>query len=81
MSFLGKMNIVARGYFYTMWFVGTPVMIAFILGNTFKSYQTIGEMYGYDNPDDGLPEIYPQWSNTLGNWKLFFLCVNSIFYI
>lgn len=41
-------------------------MLAFILGYTFANYQTIGEMYGFDNPTDGLGEIYPAWSNTMG---------------
>lgn len=62
---IGEINIVARGYFYSMWFVGTPIMLAFILGYTFANYQTIGEMYGFDNPTDGLGEIYPAWSNTM----------------
>lgn len=62
---LGKMNIVFRVYFYSMWFVGTPVMIIFILVNTFISYDTIAGYYGFDNPDDGI-EIYPAWCNNFG---------------
>ena len=72
--FLGKMNIVFRVYFYFMWFVGTPVMIIFILVNTFISYDTIAGYYGFDNPEDGI-EIYPAWCNNFGtffNYKFTF---------
>jgi hypothetical protein len=67
---LGELNIVAKGYFYSMWFVGAPVMIAFIIGITFSGHKTIGQYYGFDNPADGI-EIYPAWSNVLG-----MLCYN-----
>ena len=60
------MNIVSRGYFYLMWFVGTPVMVAYIIINSFIDYKTIAEWYGVHNLDDDLPEVYPKWSNTLG---------------
>ena len=66
------MNIVFRVYFYFMWFVGTPVMIIFILVNTFISYDTIAGYYGFDNPEDGI-EIYPAWCNNFGT---FFLIIN-----
>lgn len=32
------MNIVAKIYFYSMWFVGTPVMIIFIIIYAFIGY-------------------------------------------
>ena len=51
-----------------MWFLGAPVMISFILGVTFQGHKTIGQYYGYDNPTDGLGEVYPAWSNSLGGW-------------
>jgi SNF family Na+-dependent transporter len=59
---IGNINIFAKIYFYAMWFVGTPVMLLFIIGYTFANYQTIAEMYGFDNPEDGI-EIYPAWCN------------------
>ena len=36
--FQGPMNIVAKIYFYSMWFVGTPVMIIFIIIYAFIGY-------------------------------------------
>lgn len=60
---IGSMGIVSKSYFYSMWFAACPVMIAFILGYTFYGYETIAQMYGFDNPEDGI-EIYPQWTNT-----------------
>lgn len=74
---IGKMNIVFRVYFYFMWFVGTPVMIIFILVNTFISYDTIAGYYGFDNPEDGI-EIYPAWCNNFA-MVLSFSPVSTIF--
>ena len=80
------MNIVFRVYFYFMWFVGTPVMIIFILVNTFISYDTIAGYYGFDNPEDGI-DIYPAWCNNFGtffNHKFIFchaFCQIKYFFI
>ena len=68
------MNIVAKIYFYSMWFVGTPVMIIFIIIYAFIGYGkflngpwigpnisqgTMAEWYGDE-------EVYPLWTSVIG---------------
>lgn len=55
----GPMNIVSKIYFYSMWFVGTPVMIIFIIINAFIGYAPMSVWYGDE-------DIYPMWSSVIG---------------
>ena len=56
---LGPMNIISKIYFYSMWFVGTPVMIIFIIIYAFIGYAPMSVWYGDE-------EIYPMWSSVIG---------------
>ena len=59
------MNIISKIYFYSMWFVGTPVMIIFIIIYAFIGYAPMSVWYGD-------AEIYPMWSSVIGNFhKLY----------
>jgi len=61
------MNIVAKIYFYSMWFVGTPVMIIFIIIYAFIGYGTMAEWYGDE-------EVYPLWTSVIG-MIMSFTCI------
>jgi len=63
----GPMNIVSKIYFYSMWFVGTPVMIIFIIINAFIGYAPMSVWYGDE-------DIYPMWSSVIG-MIMSFTCV------
>ena len=74
---IGRMNIVARIYFMSMWYVGTPAMILFIIIYAFIGYDTIAANYAgsYGTVLVGGIEviasnlIYPDWTNVIGKYK------------
>ena len=71
---IGRMNIVARVYFMSMWYVGTPAMILFIIIYAFIGYDTIAANYAGSYGTvlvDGIEVIasnliYPDWTNVIG---------------
>ena len=71
---IGRMNIVARIYFMSMWYAGTPAMILFIIIYAFIGYDTIAANYAgsYGTVLVGGIEviasnlIYPDWTNVIG---------------
>ena len=73
---IGRMNIVARVYFMSMWYVGTPAMILFIIIYAFIGYDTIAANYAGSYGTvlvDGIEVIasnliYPDWTNVIGNY-------------
>ena len=73
---IGRMNIVARIYFMSMWYVGTPAMILFIIIYAFIGYDTIAANYAGSYGTvlvDGIEVIasnliYPDWTNVIGKW-------------
>lgn len=58
------MNIISKIYFYSMWFVGTPVMIIFIIIYAFIGYAPMSVWYGDE-------DIYPMWSSVIGKLLVF----------
>lgn len=67
---IGRMNIVAKVYFSLMWFVGSPVMILFIVINAFIGYKPLADRY-FDTYGEDAYLIYPPWSNGLANTVAF----------
>ena len=53
------MNIVSKIYFYSMWYVGTPVMVVFIIIYAFIGYAPMSVWYGD-------ADIYPVWTDVIG---------------
>jgi len=70
---IGRMNIVARVYFMSMWYCGTPAMILFIIIYAFIGYDTIAANYAGSYGTvlvDGIEVIasnliYPDWTNVI----------------
>ena len=58
------MNLISKIYFYSMWFVGTPVMIIFIIIYAFIGYAPMSVWYGDE-------DIYPMWSSVIGKLWVF----------
>ena len=66
---IGKINKPVRYYFMSMWFVGSPVMILFIVANAFRGYKPMAEKYSEDYGEENAKLIYPDWSNVIGSKK------------
>ena len=59
-----------KWYFMSMWFVGAPVMIIFIVINAFLGYAPIADRYEKVYGENSYL-IYPTWSNGLGMFMTF----------
>ena len=61
-----------------MWFVGSPVMILFIVANAFRGYKPMAEKYSADYGEENAKLIYPDWSNVIGEAKTYFKPSNKL---
>ena len=61
----GQPNIFVDFYMRFMWFVGSPIMLLFIIIYAFMSYAPVAELYEGLYGDDAY-RIYPKWSNVIG---------------
>ena len=59
-----------KWYFMSMWFVGAPIMIIFIVVNSFIAYAPMADRYEETYGTDSYL-IYPQWSEGLGMTMAF----------
>lgn len=64
---VGSISIITKGYFYSMWYLITPVMLLYVIITAFSSYDTIANGYRGVTGDaaDSPIQVFPEWSNTI----------------
>lgn len=67
---VGSISIVTKGYFYSMWYLITPIMLLYVIITAFMGYDTIANIYRETTGDaiDSPVQVFPRWSNTIGTF-------------
>jgi hypothetical protein len=61
---IGELNVVAKYYLMSMWYVGTPVMLLYIIVNAFIGMSSMADGYRSSYGSDA-DLIYPPWTTAI----------------
>jgi SNF family Na+-dependent transporter len=77
---VGSVSIFTKGYFYSMWYLITPVMLLYVIITAFLGYDTIANNYRgvTEDAEDSPIQVFPEWSNTIGSYKNILPIFNSV---
>ena len=77
---IGELNVVAKYYLMSMWYVGTPVMLLYIIINAFIGAGTIADAYRSSDYGDDIDAIYPPWTTAIGKSSVSNTVSNTVIF-